>query len=201
MMLAFNFVRQVMTPLGVQFKLAGELMTNVIDIYGLTGDRGQLREQLINTFMREHPGNGTGQLASKYRYNVETTGTNTIIFLKRPAALNKGMDFTVHVEGYRFRDRGLIDMPSHKNIIEDLKEKKSDLSRQQYDQISHLINRIYVCEDINRNDIPNINRNTGLRPDQLLLAIRWLFIEQDVTYWNWSGRSMFMSALQNEGLC
>ena len=34
----------------------------------------------------------------------------------------------------------------------------------------------------------------------LLLAIRWLFIEQDITYWNTSERAMLMNHLMGEGL-
>jgi hypothetical protein len=30
----------------------------------------------------------------------------------------------------------------------------------------------------------------------ILLAIKWLFIEQDITYWNWSGRDMLWGHIQ-----
>jgi len=34
----------------------------------------------------------------------------------------------------------------------------------------------------------------------ILLAIKWLFIEQDITYWNWSGRNMLMNSLKDKEL-
>ena len=34
----------------------------------------------------------------------------------------------------------------------------------------------------------------------ILLAIKWLFIEQDITYWNWSGRNMLYNHLIEMGL-
>ena len=34
----------------------------------------------------------------------------------------------------------------------------------------------------------------------VLLAIKWLFIEQDITYWNWSGRNMLKISLEEKGL-
>ena len=34
----------------------------------------------------------------------------------------------------------------------------------------------------------------------VLLAIKWLFIEQDITYWNWSGRNMLKESLEKDGL-
>lgn len=34
----------------------------------------------------------------------------------------------------------------------------------------------------------------------ILLALKWLFIEQDFTYWNNSGRFMLYDTLKNYGL-
>lgn len=34
----------------------------------------------------------------------------------------------------------------------------------------------------------------------ILLAVKWLFMEQDCAYWNYSGRKMLMDALANNGL-
>jgi hypothetical protein len=38
--------------------------------------------------------------------------------------------------------------------------------------------------------------DVGLPPDQLLYTIKWLFIEQDVTYWLQTGRDMLMGAIE-----
>lgn len=34
----------------------------------------------------------------------------------------------------------------------------------------------------------------------ILLAIKWLFMEQDCAYWNYSGRAMFFDVLRNNNL-
>ena len=34
----------------------------------------------------------------------------------------------------------------------------------------------------------------------ILLAVKWLFMEQDCAYWNYSGRAMFYSVLQENEL-
>ena len=36
--------------------------------------------------------------------------------------------------------------------------------------------------------------------DIAILIARWMFIEQDITYWTRSGRAMLMSKLKDEGL-
>ena len=38
----------------------------------------------------------------------------------------------------------------------------------------------------------------GLAPDTLLLILKWLFIEQDLTYWAQRGRDMLMRAIETE---
>ena len=35
----------------------------------------------------------------------------------------------------------------------------------------------------------------GYAFEHVLKTIKWLFIEQDITYWNWSGRAMLYSAI------
>lgn len=34
----------------------------------------------------------------------------------------------------------------------------------------------------------------------IILAVKWLFMEQDCAYWNYSGREMFYTALKDNGL-
>ncbi len=40
----------------------------------------------------------------------------------------------------------------------------------------------------------------GLAPDQLLLILKWLFIEQDLTYWGHRGRDMLMRGIEKDVL-
>jgi hypothetical protein len=166
----------------------------------VSGDRTSVRKQVIIKFLDEEPGTGTGENCSKYIYEVETTKKGNKVILKRPANLNKGMDFTVNVEGIRFKEKGLVSVPSHSVIIQDLTKKKEKDSTE-YKKVKAVIRKIHNCEILEDKDYENIEFSVGQPIDVILKSIKWLFIEQDVTYWNWSGRSMLFSALHDKGLC
>jgi len=166
----------------------------------VSGDRASIRRKVIMKFLTEESGTGKGELCSKYIYDVEVTQSGSRIFLKRPATLNKGMDFSVHYEGIRFRNRGLIDMPSHANILADLSSKKLSDSLM-YKKVSKIIRRIYACEDISPSELRKLQFEVGHPVEGILMCIKWLFIEQDVTYWNWSGRAMLFNGLFGQDLC
>ena len=34
----------------------------------------------------------------------------------------------------------------------------------------------------------------------IVLAIKWIFIAEDISYWNWSGRNKFMNKLKEQNL-
>ena len=106
------------------------------------------------------------------------------------------MDFTVHVNGVKFRPKyAFKDRPKHDDIINDLKAKKSE-NPEIYKRIASLLKRIYLCQDVTSQELREVNINAGiLTCEQVCLATKWLFIEQDVTYWNWSGRAMFYNSL------
>lgn len=157
------------------------------------------RERLIRQFLCEEPGTGSGRMASRYAYEVERMSCGATIVLKRPAALNKGMDFTVHVSGCRFRNRGMVDAPSHADVIKDLVEKKQK-NPNAYGGIAKILRELFNGADPNCNIWPANWVPAGLAIEQICLATKWLFIEQDVTYWNWSGRAMLYGALQERNL-
>lgn len=164
------------------------------------GTREEIRRQVITKFLDEIPGTGKGDDCSKYIYKVETLSDGAHVFLRRPATLNKGMDFTVHVENLRFREKGMPDMPSHDDVIEDL-TKKRDSNPEEYQKVKIIIDKLYKCQKVDNHEYTNLSFSTGFPIEAILKSIKWLFIEQDVTYWNWSGRNMLYSALKENGLC
>ena len=135
-----------------------------------SGNRYQKRQALISCFLNEEAGTGRGDDASRYQYNVESYGDYGI-FLKRPTQLNKGFDFTVNVHGMYFKKNRRYSNPSHNDI---------DLSR---------INAYFLDFEGTPHPIQVI-----------LLAIKWLFMEQDCAYWNYSGRRMLFEGLSESGL-
>ena len=63
--------------------------------------REDIRVEITNLFLEEEPGTGTGNLASNY-CDVVDSDADYYIKLHRPAYLNKGFDFTVHVHDIEF---------------------------------------------------------------------------------------------------
>lgn len=160
--------------------------------------REDIRKFVTETFLDEVAGKGNGVEISKYRYNVYEISEGKYIFLNRPAHLNKGFDFTVCVDDERFPSKpnknGKItysNRPSHYAILEDLKNKKQE-SNEKYRILLNVIKKIYNIKPITE-EIPSFS--TGYDVNMLLSIINWLFIEQDITYWNYSGRNMLMSGV------
>lgn len=166
-------------------------------------DRAYIRREIINLFLDEEPGNGRGADSSRYHYIVEEFDDYNIE-LHRPAGLNKGFDFTVHITGMHFKKRIRYTNPSHGDIILALHDVKNHYSKSEYRLISQQIENIYCDNDFNLHAISRMSFcdcDGELRPIAIILfAIKWLFIEQDITYWNWSGRNMLMEKLDEEGL-
>jgi len=159
-------------------------------------DRVGIRKQLINEFLEEVPGTGTGALCSVYLYYVETLQSGDRIYLKRPARLNKGFDFEVNVENTNFGVARRSTMPSHRSIHSDLLAKKAE-NPTEFKKLYLLIKRIYNCEDVSNAELTSLHFKTGHSAELILKSIKWLFIEQDITYWNWSGRDMLYSGLSS----
>lgn len=160
-----------------------------------SGTRVEIREKLISEFLKEDPGTGTKDLASKYIYYVENLKNGNRIYLKRPAHLNKGFDFLINVENEIFltpKNRKQKN-PAHYHIFEDLQQKKTE-NKEKYKLLYDSIEAIYNCHEIT-DEMISISFKTGYSAEMLLKTIKWFFIEQDVTYWNYSGRKKFMSGI------
>ena len=177
------------------------MATYVYDYILPAGDRIQKRLALISCFLNENAGTGRGDYASRYQYNVETYG-NYKIYLKRPTQLNKGFDFTVNVQGMYFKKNKRYSNPSHQDIFNAL-AYCMDTYPKTYDDVRNAIINIYNCIDI---DLSYINayfcdyEGTEHPIQIILLAIKWLFMEQDCAYWNYSGRKMLFDRLSERGL-
>ena len=176
-------------------------MPNYTITYALTAtNRVQMRKDLISQFMTESPGSGLGSNATRYTYNVETLGTTYDIFLKRPTRLNKGFDFTVNISGLFFKKNRCYSNPSHQDIIDALTDCQKHFSAIYQNQIKQKIQDIYDCKQVNLTSLSGATfadyQNTQHPIEIILLAIKWLFMEQDCAYWNYSGRAMFYNKLQ-----
>ena len=79
--------------------------------------------------------------------------------------------------------------PKHEEFGTDLKNKKRE-NPQMYKKYFLLLEKIYLCHDVTEEEIQGIKFKSGYAPDHILKAMKWLFIEQDIRYWNYSGRAM-----------
>lgn len=131
---------------------------------------------------------------------IETGKNGKRIYLHRPAYKNKGMDFEVRVEDYQFRygKYGNVissgNRPSHSEIWNDVHDKVVGNPVDGI-KLKALITKIYNCEEPKEEEIEACHFTEGLSLDLLLYTIKWLFIEQDMTYWNQSGREMNYNGL------
>lgn len=172
-------------------------MATIIDNYfSNSGTRNDVRKKVIEEFMKEQPGKGTGELASKYNYIVEYLQCGNKVILTRPANLKNGFDFLIRVENIDF-SKGLgkfRDYPKHDDILDDLSLKKSK-NCVLYQELYKFIVLTYECNEIDDNWFHNLNFDIGYPCDLIVKTIKWFFIEQDIRYWNYSGRNMLMSSI------
>tara|TARA_R110001583_G_scaffold114863_1_gene265275 strand:- start:4594 stop:5124 length:531 start_codon:yes stop_codon:yes gene_type:complete len=155
-------------------------------------NRSFIRNFLLNKWIQENSG-------TKYRYFVEVLANGNRLYLERPGRLNKGCDFVIYIENTHQWKNGNDRPPDHNYILNDLSLKKQSLNQAEWTSLLNSISSIYNCETYNSaiRHISNLPIINGHSYELLLKTIRWLFIEQDITYWSGQGRGMFLSAIQN----
>lgn len=161
------------------------------------GTRNEVRMRLVEELSKEDPGNGRDEKASRYTYYVEKLLDGRRIFLRRPANLHNGFDFLVCVENTNFAEEGKRkrNFPKHDEIVNDLLMKKSACP-QQFFRLMNMIEDIYLCrKNYQASDFKFFSFSWGFSADLIALTLKWLFIEQDIRYWNYSGRAMLWVGL------
>lgn len=151
--------------------------------------RVELRKFMLTTYAIE-------DCNTKNRYYVETLKNNKRIYIERPTMLNKGCDFVVYVEDLLLWKNGNDRPPKHDDVLDDLHQKKANLTDEQFKKLISAITTIYNVEeyDIAEQYIETLP-SVGWDYEVLLKLLRWLFIEQDITYWSGEGRNMLYSAI------
>ena len=168
----------------------------IIRQFSNQGTRQEVRMRLVSAFSKEMPGQGKDELASRYSYYVEVLKDGNRVYLRRPANFHNGFDFLVCVENYNFAfgDERRRNYPKHEDIIKDLQKKKKADSKM-YKRFYSILEKVYTCHDIEEAEYENIRFSQGFPTDMVLKTLKWLFIEQDIRYWNYSGRDMLWSGI------
>lgn len=165
-----------------------------VDLSLTLNSREELMKKAVETFISEKPGywKDGNKHVTRYKYFVEKLEDGRRIYLKRPTFLNKGIDFQVWVEKFDGENDG---RPSHKDIFKDLNLKK-DENPKNIQKLLKAIDRVWNCEEPDKilSDI-DFEYKKGLSIEMLLKILKWLFIEQDITYWNYDGRTMLRMAI------
>ena len=151
--------------------------------------REKLRKFLLVTYAKE-------DCHIKIRYFVEELKNGKKIYIERPTALNKGCDFVLYAEDVNIFKNGNDKPPSHNDVLQDLTPKKRRLTPVEYKKLQNAIKCIYEVKSYSEaeqhvNNLPQVGWNYEL----LLKLLRWLFIEQDITYWAGDGRKKLYSAI------
>ncbi len=177
-----------------QDKIYDEIEIN-LTIKGNT--RRELRNVTILEFLKEKEGYWKDGIkhVTRYKYYVETLKDERRIYLLRPTFLNKGIDFQVWVERMNEEEDK---RPSHKDIFYDLEIKQKE-NLEEFKLLMKAITDVWHCQEpgeVLRNK--DFNFKKGFTAEMLLKILKWLFIEQDITYWNYDGRTMLKMTIEKK---
>ena len=83
--------------------------------------------------------------------------------------------------------------------MEDLEIKRKE-NPEKTTELMRMIKEVYECRSPSEvaKEHPNLKFEKGLSVELVLKVLKWLFIEQDVTYWNYDGRTMLFSAIKEK---
>ncbi len=158
--------------------------------------RQELRKEVVNTFLAEKAGywEDGEKHVTRYKYFVENLKDGRRVYLYRPTYLNKGIDFQVWVEKYKNDKDG---RPSHKDIFTDLSLKKQK-EPTKINALLEAITEVYKCKELSQvlGGNSNLQFEEGMDIELILKIVKWLFIEQDITYWNYEGRTMLFLGIE-----
>lgn len=165
------------------------IIKKILNIRGKLA-REEIRRKVVSEFLNEPPGRGRD---TEYRYYVETLPDGRKIFLKRPG-IKFDFDFKVVAE----KDDKLWPFGgTHGEIKEDL-IKKSKENPQDFKLLLQTIKRVCDGDDVDSAtaSCSHLKFSSGLDIEFLLKVLKWMFVMEDVYYWDYEGRYKLMKALE-----
>jgi hypothetical protein len=130
-------------------------------------------------------------------YNVDKLENGSTVFLIRPAWLNKGYDFKACVDGW---DDSQNPAPSHDQIYSDIYWKREHDDEDSFEALCEAVLEIHagVSPNVVLDEYgAEFDFTIGRTPDALLKPLPWLFMEQDIRYWNYDGRNETIKQIEN----
>ncbi len=152
--------------------------------------RHEIVKKVVNAFIKtEYRKKGKGVV---FRYPVENLPDGQVLYIVRPGH-KKNFDFKVDVATSYGVGSG-----SHEEIALDLR-KKNLKNPKKFKKLWQAIAEIYHCKE---NDVDVILKKyrglkrpfkSGGKPEPLLKVIKWLFIMEDIFYWDGEGRTFLFN--------
>jgi len=151
--------------------------------------RKEIRDKVIHKFLEESPGTGRDV---EFRYYVEQLTDGRKIYLKRPT---RRFDFDFKIEAEQ-GGKPYVFTGEYEEIVEkDLCEKFSE-NPKAFKRFYGAIKSVHACEtnlDKLVEDCKGLTFHSGMDVEFLLKLLKWLFILEDVYYWNYAGRNELMN--------
>jgi hypothetical protein len=150
-------------------------------------------KKVVNTFIKteyQRKGKGIG-----FHYPVEKLPKGETLCIARPGR-KKNFDFKVDV----VPDHGFGD-GTHKEIAADLKRKRKE-NKRKFEMLLAAITEIYNCVESDVDVLLKKHRGlkksfrTGGPAGSLLKILKWMFIMEDIIYWDNEGRAFLFNALR-----
>ena len=180
-----------------------QVICNPIEIKG-SMTRHEIVQNVVNTFINtEYEQRGRGV---KFWYPVEqlpsslqllSEDKDNRLFIFRPGGLQKcNFDFKVNVTPELGLGKG-----THAAIASDLSNKKQE-NPQEFVKLIDAIEEIYSGSE---NDVDKVlakyphlqaSFQTGAQVDVFLKILKWMFIMEDIVYWNYDGRAKLYNFLK-----
>lgn len=156
--------------------------------------RAEQRRRVVETWLAERP--GTTAERHTYRYDVETLSNGRKIYIKRPARLNKGMDFVIYCEGWLKNKTNPNDKPpSFRHLLDAITTFANPSGSRDLVRLTAIhdgLRRVWQCEPPETVQSADRALDGNVDAERILKLAKWFFIEQDLTYWTESGREMLM---------
>jgi len=154
--------------------------------------RHKIVKKVVNAFIAtEYRKKGKGVV---FQYPVENLAGGQLLYIIRPGH-KKNFDFKVDV----ITNYGLGD-GKHEDIALNLRKNNLENPRKSK-KLWEAITEIYHCKE---NDVDVVLKKrgglkkpfkSGAKPELLLKVIKWLFIMEDIVYWDNEGRSFLFNFL------
>lgn len=172
-----------------------EIICDAIEIKGSV-TRNEIVSKVVNTFINtESMARGSGV---KFCYPVEQLPEGITLFIVRPGGLRKwNFDFKVKVTPEMGLGKG-----THDEIVADLQSKKQENPREFY-KLLDALSEIYNCSEndggLVLSKYPDLQTSfqIGAKIEVLLKVVKWMFIMEDIVYWNYLGRAKLYNYLKD----